>query len=97
MKSTCTNVAGGLVLALVLSQPALAARGQDSYYVPPSFSDLDVADIGVLDRGEVQGRSPLYGQWDRFDANRDGLIEPSEFAAFEAQEESINQAPLKAQ
>ncbi len=89
MKSTYRKVAAGLVLALILTQPAVAERGQSSYYAPPSFSDLDAARDGTLDKGEVQGRSPLYGQWDRFDTNRDGLIEPAEFAAFEVQEESI--------
>ncbi len=83
MKSTYTKVAGGLVLALILTQPAIAERGESSYYAPPSFNDLDVSRNGTLDKGEVQGRSPLYGQWDRFDMNLNGLIEPAEFAAFE--------------
>lgn len=87
MKAINMRVAGGLVLALVLAlvmiQPAVAARGEPSYYVIPSFSQLDLNGDGGLDRGEVQGRAPLYGQWSRFDENSDGLIEPAEFAAFE--------------
>ena len=34
--------------------------------------------------GEVHGRSPLAGQWERFDANGNGLIEPQEFDQFQA-------------
>ena len=98
MKSIYMHAAGGLVLALVLTQPVLAERGQDSYYAPPSFSDLDVTRDAALDKGEVQGRSPLYGQWNRYDTDRDGLIEPAEFAAFEAMDQSLKpwmpKAPL---
>lgn len=93
MKTIYTNVAGGLVLALVLSDPAFAARGEPSYYAPPGFGDLDIDRNGSLDRGEVQGRSPLYGEWESYDTNRDGLIESSEFAVFDVQEEPVDQAP----
>ena len=99
MKSIYASVAGSLVLAVAMSHPAFAARGQPSYYVPPTFGDLDLDRNGSLDRGEVQGRSPLYGQWTSYDANRDGLIESSEFAAFEVQETPIGQtsenAPIR--
>jgi hypothetical protein len=96
MKPNYTTLAGGLTLALTLAHPALAARGQPSYYVPPSFGDLDEDRNGSLDQGEVQGRSPLYGLWERFDANRDGLIEPSEFAAFESYQASLGQTQPQA-
>jgi hypothetical protein len=94
MKSICTNVAGGLVLALAMASPALAERGEASYYAPPSFGDLDQDRNGFLDAGEVGGRTPLYGQWERFDTDRDGLIERSEFAAFEVDEAAMPKAPL---
>lgn len=96
MRSIYTKVASGLVIALAMSGPALAARGQPSYYVQPSFGDLDVDRNGSLDRGEVQGRTPLYGQWESYDANRNGLIESSEYAVFEVQETSLDQTPAKA-
>lgn len=93
MKQLSMKVAGGLVLALVLTQPAMAERGQSSYYAPPSFGDLDADRNGALDPGEVAGRTPLSGQWDRFDADRNGVIEPSEFAAFEVRQDTIEQMP----
>jgi hypothetical protein len=79
-------LAGAMVLTMFLSDVALAERGEDSFYRPPTFGDLDFDRNDVLDRGEVQGRSPLSGQWSRFDSNGDGMIEPTEFAAFERYE-----------
>lgn len=83
MKSNIASAATGLFLVMILADPALAERGESSYYDRPSFSDLDVDRDGTLDKGEVQGRTPLYGQWNRFDVNNDDRIERSEFAAFE--------------
>ncbi len=83
MKSRLATAAGGVALVLVLPNAALAERGEPSYYAPPTFSDLDIDRNGVLDRAEVQARTPLYGQWGRFDTNSDDMIERSEFAAFE--------------
>lgn len=62
---------------------AFAERGEKSYYSPPSFSDLDVNRDGVLDRGEVQGRTPVYGVWNKLDVNNDNVLERSEFSPFE--------------
>jgi len=89
MQTKLAYVVGGAVLALAAAHPALAARGEPSYYAPPTFGALDQNRDGLLDRGEVQGRTPLYGQFERFDANRDNRIEPIEFAAYRAQEPSL--------
>jgi hypothetical protein len=86
MQTRTVAVAGGLALALVLTESALAQRGEDSYYRPPAFSDLDINRDGVLDRAEVQARTPMYGVWDRVDVNNDDLIDQSEFAAFEVEQ-----------
>jgi hypothetical protein len=79
-------LAGATVLAMFLSDVAHAQRGEDSFYRPPTFADLDVDRNNILDRGEVQGRSPLSGQWARFDSNSDGKIDQMEFAVFERYE-----------
>lgn len=83
MKATYGARAGVLVLASALIGPALAERGEPSYYSRPSFLELDVDADNVLSPGEVQGYTPLYSEWNRMDANGDGVLEPSEFAAFE--------------
>lgn len=79
-----TIIAAGISAALLLPLGAQAQRGEDVHYTPPSFEDLDLNRNGILDPGEVQGRSPLSGQWTRFDADNDGLIDPEEFMAYEA-------------
>ena len=76
-------VAAGLALALVLPVTAVAQRGDPVYYEPESFAELDTNHDGKLEPAEVEGRSPLSGQWARFDTNGDGLIERNEFADFE--------------
>jgi len=96
MKLTYTVATGGLALILALPWSAFADRGEASYYSPPTFSDLDFDANGVLDPGEVQGRTPLLGEWDRFDTNSDGLIEQSEFAAFETRQSEEPMTPLEA-
>jgi hypothetical protein len=93
MKSTFITVAGGLVLASALAAPALAERGKPSYYEPPTFSDLDQNRSGKLDLGEIQGRTPLAGEFRSYDKNDDGRIDRSEFAAFEADETLSGQMP----
>jgi hypothetical protein len=82
--SAPTALTCALVLALAATDSALAERGEDSFYRPPTFGQLDFNADAVLDRGEVQGRSPLAGQWERFDTDRDGKISEAEFAAFES-------------
>lgn len=77
-------IAAGMTAALLLPLGAQAQRGEDVFYAPPSFEDLDDNNDRILDPGEVQGRSPLSGQWTRFDADNDGLINREEFAAFQA-------------
>lgn len=85
-KQAYAALAGATVLAMFLSGVAYAERGEDSFYRPPTFADLDVDRNNILDRGEVQGRSPLSGQWARFDSNGDGMIDGAEFAVFEQYE-----------
>lgn len=80
-------------LFLALTAPVSAERGQASWYVPPSFDDLDYDRSGVLEPGEVQGRTPLYGVWERYDSNADGRIDASEFSAFEAVQEPSGGVP----
>lgn len=83
MKTSYVAIASGLVLASLMAGPAFAERGEKSYYSPPTFSDLDINRDGVLDRGEVQGRTPIYGEWGQYDYNKDNVLERSEFSAFE--------------
>jgi hypothetical protein len=63
-----------------------AERGDPVYYEPADFAQLDTDRNGTLEPGEVQGVSPLAGQWDRFDTDGDGVIDTDEFAAFQAYE-----------
>jgi hypothetical protein len=76
-------LAASVTAALLLPLGAQAQRGEGVYYAPPSFEDMDLDTNQMLDPSEVQGRSPLSGQWARFDVNRDGLIDREEFAAFQ--------------
>jgi hypothetical protein len=88
MKSITPSAATASFLAVILAGPVLAERGEGSYYDAPDFNELDINEDGTLDPGEVQGRTPLYGEWDRFDVNNDDRIERSEFAAFELRAEA---------
>ena len=64
-----TSIAAAIALALPLS--AVAERGDAVYYEPPDFADMDINDNDLLAPAEVQGRSPLAGQWLRFDTDGD--------------------------
>jgi len=64
-----TSIAAAIALALPLS--AVAERGDAVYYEPPDFEDMDINDNDLLAPAEVQGRSPLAGQWLRFDTDGD--------------------------
>lgn len=91
MKTKLAAQGGGLVLALILSGPAMAAGGtqagatRDIYGVShPSFSQLDIDGNGALSEAESAGTKGLLDYWDQADRNHDDVIERSEFAAFEA-------------
>jgi hypothetical protein len=79
-------IALGMAAALVLPFAAEAQRGEDVYYEPAEFDVMDLDENEMLEPGEVQGRSPLAGQWDRFDTDGDGLIDRQEFNDFQAYE-----------
>jgi hypothetical protein len=77
-------LAAAVAAALAFPIAANAERGEAVYYEPPEFTEMDIDDSGKLEPAEVQGRSPLAGQWDRFDTDGDGLIDPAEFKDFQA-------------
>jgi hypothetical protein len=79
-------LAAAVAAALAFPIAANAERGEAVYYEPPEFTEMDIDDSGKLEPAEVQGRSPLAGQWDRFDTDGDGLIDPAEFKDFQAYE-----------
>jgi hypothetical protein len=79
-------LAGAVATALAMPLAANAERGDAVYYEPADFPDMDIDNSGTLTPGEVQGRSPLAGQWDRFDMNGDGRIDREEFDEFQVYE-----------
>ncbi len=84
--TTWTALASAIAVMLALSSVVNAQRGEPVYYEPPTFDELDIDNSGTLEPAEVQGRSPLAGQWERFDTNGDGAIDREEFTAFQAYE-----------
>jgi hypothetical protein len=95
MKTIYSAGSGALMLALVLSGPVLA------YHTPPdehpNFAQLDVDGNGVLSMGEAQGIKDLPDHWKKVDRNADGVIERSEFAAFESERTMLTAPPMGAQ
>jgi len=85
-QSSARALAIALATTVALPVAVNAERGDPVYYEPADFSQLDTDKNGTLEPGEVQGVSPLAGQWDRFDTDGDGLIDTEEFDVFQAYE-----------
>lgn len=81
-----TALAAAVTAALALPLAVNAERGDPVYYEPADCPDMDIDASGTLSPGEVQGRSPLAGQWDRFDMNGDGRIDREELDEFQVYE-----------
>lgn len=78
MNKTATWIGGAAALVLL---PGLA--GAADY--PGTFEAIDVDGDGYISAQEAQARPDLQESWAASDANEDGVLDISEFSAFEGQ------------
>lgn len=69
-----------IMIAVALLPLAAAATALDN----EAMDKLDLNQDRYLSREEVRGIPDLTARWDELDSNRDGLLDPAEFARFEA-------------
>jgi len=50
------------------------------------YSELDVDGDGAITAEEAKGSMELTESWEKIDANADGVVDESEFSAFETME-----------
>ena len=50
------------------------------------YSDLDADGDGVINAEEAKGSMELTESWEKIDVNADGVVDESEFSAFETME-----------
>jgi len=77
MKVIYTLAAVAVMLPLGLSAEEMQSRA--------SFQQLDKDHDGTISVIEATGQTQLLKQWTNVDKNSDGLLEQSEFSAFEAE------------
>ncbi len=72
--------------------------GESGMTSSPGFTALDADNSGYISQEEAMASDELVQNWSDVDANSDGVIDSSEFAAFEMQQQEggmpMEEAPM---
>ena len=66
------------------TSPSSAAPSSGSSGSSDAFAKLDADKDGMVSKKEAAKDKSVTAKWDTLDANKDGKLDPGEFAAFEA-------------
>ena len=69
-----------IMFALALVLTSQVAVGDEN---ASAMTTLDLDQNGLISKEEAAGNSQLTEAWDKYDVNKDGVLERAEFARFE--------------